>query len=247
MKRKFSLPLLCFTMIGLVLPASAQDETPTDRLITDLGRYCNRATEVSYRSQSIVSSDTTKRVHIEGTLRKIIDPESPFRASADYCWASVTETLSAEVVVDGQTNTFALLNEPLGDRYFILNPISLSSDNRYLATEAHTVHGGLSYQGSVQFFDLERRKTVSSREICANEFNTEYDNISYEGFLTPTTAVVRCSIFDQTNDTRVERYELVDLTTGTSQVLSSKPDNLQDYSTVVTELEVTQVQEFEFE
>ena len=233
-------------VLGLVLPASAQDRTLTDQLLTDLGRYCDRATEVSYRSQMIESSDGTTRVHIEGMLRKIVDPESSLRErdASDYCYGDVMETLSTEVVIDGQRNTFELLDEPLRDTYLVLNALSLSADDRYLVAEADFVYGGLGHQASVAFFDLEAREIVPSGEICANEFNTEYDYTSFEGFLSPTIAVVFCSIFDLTNDTQVERYEAVNLTSGTSRVLPSKPDNLQNYGIVVDDMEVMQVQKF---
>ena len=248
MRFPFSLPLLCLTVLGLVLPMKAQDRTPVDRLITDLGRYCNRATEVSYRSQAIASSDGTRRVHIEGTLRKIIDPESTLRESDSdgYCYGNVVETVSAEVFIDGQRDTFELLDEPYSEGYLILEALSLSEDNRYLAAKAHVVHGGLSHEVSVAFFDLEAGEAVSLREVCTSEFNSEYDYTSHEGFLTPTTAVVLCSIFNSRTHARMEWYEAVDLASETSRVLSGKPDNLQDYGTVVGELEVTQVQEFKF-
>ena len=242
------LPFLCITVLKLVSPAVAQDETPTDRLMSDMGRYCNRATEVSYRSQAIESPDSTRRVRFEGTLRKILHPDSPSRSweTDDFCYGDIMETLSTEVVIDGQSDSFQLLDQPLRGTYLILNALALSADNRYLAAEADFIYGGLGHQSAVTFFDLETGESISPQEICVNEFETEYDHTSFEGFLSPTIAVVFCSIFDYRNTVRIERYEAVDLTSGASQVLLSKPDNLRSYGTIVSDLEVVQVQEFSF-
>lgn len=247
LKRYRFFPLLfCLTILGSVLPSSAQEETPAEQLVSSMGQYCNRTTEVSYRSQRVVSSDETTHVYVEGTLRKLVNPDS-LRRNLDtegYCYGDTSETPTTKVIIQGQ-DEFEVLDEPFDRGYLVLEVRALSPDNRYLATESRVVWSGLSETLSASFIDLEARDSVRTPDLCTREPSGSFNASYYEGFLSSTTAVVRCSGFNpRAEEERTEWYEALDLTTGTSQVLDRRPDNLQSYSTVTSELEITNIQKF---
>jgi hypothetical protein len=81
--KRSGLLTVCGAMaLWLTSPSAALSQNtnvPVDQLFEDLTGYCDRATEVSYRSRVLIADKDDRQVYIEGLLRKVVDPRSSLR------------------------------------------------------------------------------------------------------------------------------------------------------------------------
>jgi hypothetical protein len=89
--------LLAATMVGSAIAPSlrAQETNSTDQLLTELGQRCNRATEVSYRSQRLTDTDTSTEAYVEGLIRNWSMPTAPYARgdTEEFCYPDRRETV----------------------------------------------------------------------------------------------------------------------------------------------------------
>jgi hypothetical protein len=101
--------LLAATMVGSAIAPSlrAQETNSTDQLLTELGQRCNRATEVSYRSQRLTDTDTSTEAYVEGLIRKLVNANSPLRQgdTEEFCYPDRRETVHRTLVIETGDDT----------------------------------------------------------------------------------------------------------------------------------------------
>lgn len=248
-----SFPAFLFTLIlgllSLTVKNTAQAQStsateeaprphPAQVMITSLGQQCNRATEVTYRSEQLVSPDGLKSAHVEGMLRKTVDPNSQLRRgdTEEFCYPDRRETVSRQIVIQDESGTRILDDQPYDDGYVIYRPRSFSSDSRFLAMDIQVAYTGGDPGNYVLFLDSENDSVVETPDLCEN---LVFQN--YVGFASETEAVVFC----QDYGAPVKRYELVNLLNGSVRRLPDRPDDLTGYGMVVRNFEVTKTQQFE--
>jgi len=227
---------LCALMLGLSLPASAQ-VMPPQTMLNTLSRYCNRATEVSYRSHQLISPDGRIHVHAEGLLRKIVDPSSPLRQTDTNrtCYSDVRHTVARHLVIETESESYRLVDEPYAEGYVLYQPRAFSANSQFLALEMQIAYTRANPGSYVIFMNTENDETVQIRNMCGN-----LGFQSYAGFLSDREAAVRC----RNNRATAEWFEAVDLSSGRVRQLSSRPDAVASYGRVVGEFEVVKTQVF---
>jgi hypothetical protein len=218
--------------------AQAVDQSlaPIRRLSASMFRYCNRTTELSYRSQRLTSPDGVVQVYIEGMLRKTVNDPNRSPNSADYCYADKAETVSNQLIIETETETYQISGSTYDAGYIIYHPQAFSADGRYLATVGEIVYDGLSTESFTAIFDLVGRKALRTPNLCL-----DLDSSSHVGFTTANEVVVRCDGYSSRPPIEA-RYEAVSLPLATVRRLSARPSELANYGTLVGELEVIQTQ-----
>ena len=211
--------------------------TPAERMITELNESCDRVMEVTYRSEALISPDGNTQAYAEGTLRKIKRP------SSDRCLAAINETVSLQILTEGQgklqtSNTLSDLGA-----YMTFHPRSISPDNRFLVGDTEITPGRYTRNG-IALVDLPTGNFVKTNDLCAHSAASSFDHVYYAGFLSPTQVVVRCSEFDQPAGDRVEWFEAINLLSGEAIALAAEPANLLTYGTLEGDFEVTDTQMF---
>ncbi|MEL6552839.1 MAG: hypothetical protein AAFQ63_05165 [Cyanobacteria bacterium J06621_11] len=249
--------LLCSLAIGLLSPVSmAQTEPssateapsphPIQSMITSLGQQCNRATEVTYRSDQLVAPDGAASVHVEGILRKTVYPDSQLRQvdTDSFCYPDSRETVSRQIVIQDEAGTRLLNDSPYNQGYVLYRPRSFSADSRFLAMDVQVAYTGGDPGNYVLFLDLENDSAVEAPDVCENLI---FQN--YVGFASETEVVVLCQDYggptSAPDNADLERYELVNLLDGSVRTLASRPDDLSGYGRLIRSFEVTKMQRFE--
>ncbi|MEO0759336.1 MAG: hypothetical protein AAFY78_20965 [Cyanobacteria bacterium J06648_16] len=218
-------------------PALAQ-VSPTVQMFEMLGQRCNRATEVSYRSERLVSENGERTVYVEGILRKIVRPNSPVRRSdtTDFCFPDVRETPVQTLVIEQSGETQRINLGPFDTGYVIYSPRSFSAEGRYLIFDVQVAYIGGDPGAFVGALDLEQGEFVPLTGIC-----DQYDFEQYAGLFGDTTVAVECiSYGDVTSE-----FQIFNLATGSLQTLSPNPFMVENFGTVASPFEVTKTQVFE--
>jgi hypothetical protein len=220
---------------------SQRADESVDQLFRDLAGYCDRATEVSYRSRILISDDGEKQIYVEGLLRKVVDPGSSLRQADNNgnCHPDSLETLESELVVEqaGEVRRFDL--ESYGDDTIVIwAPRSFSADGRYLITDVEVSYSGTGGGSYVQLFDLQRGTAVAANwcEAISGEYSSEYLGITAEGEF-----VAHCTEYGPAT----EQTEAFNPQTLEMRQIFSVPAQLSSYGTLASELTVRQVQRFE--
>ncbi len=231
----FSTSLYALTL-GLSLPASAQ-VMPPQTMLSALGRYCNRATEVTYRSHQLISPDGRIHVHAEGLLRKIVDPDSSLRQTDTNrtCYSDFRHTVARQLVIEIESETHRLVDAPYEEGYVLYQPQAFSANSQFLALEMQIAYTRDNPGRYVTFVDAENDETVRTHNMCGN-----LGFQSYVGFLSNHEAVVRC----QNRRATADWFEAVDLSSGLVRQLSSRPGNVASYGRAVGDFEVIRTQVF---
>jgi hypothetical protein len=244
--KRLDLLAVCGTAaLWLTFPSTALSQNanvPVDQLFEDLAGYCDRATEVSYRSRALVSDSGDRQVYVEGLLRKTVDPRSSLRQSDTdgHCYSDSIETLESKLVVEqsGEARRFDI--ERYGDDTIIVwTPRSFSADGRYLVTDVDVSYSGTGGGSYIQLFDLQSGAVVTAAAWCdtiSGEYSSEYLGITAEGEF-----VVHCAEYGGER----EQIEAFNPQTLEIRQLASVPAQLTNYGSVASELAVLQVQRFE--
>jgi hypothetical protein len=235
---------ICSVTLWLTASGAALGQNtnaPVDQLFRDLAGYCNRATELSYRSRVLASDDTDTQVYVEGLLRKIVDPRSSLRQyDGDGCYPDSLGMLESALVVEreGEVRRFALERYD-EDTIEILTPHSFSADGRYLLAEVRASYSGVGGGNYVQLFDLQSGAVVAS-DVWCEAISSEY-GADYLGMTAKDEFVVRCTGYGG------ERAQIEAFNPQTFEMrqLSSVPAQLSGYGSVESELTVLQVQRFD--
>ncbi|MEO1352834.1 MAG: hypothetical protein AAFW84_29265 [Cyanobacteria bacterium J06635_15] len=227
---------------GLASPLVAQDSAQDSvssliQMLESLGQRCNRATEVSYQSERLSTTDGGTEVYVEGLLRKIVAPNSPLRQgdSAEYCYPDVRETVIRELVINNNGETRRITMDAYDQGYLIYSPRSFSADGRYLVADLQIAYTGGDPGAQITLFDLDNSEVVSTSEVCQN-----FDFENYIGFISPTEFAVHCMAYGD----MIEGFEVIDVQSGEVRQLSARPTSVTDYGVVEGELEVTKTQIF---
>ncbi len=229
------------------LSAIAQVMRPQS-MLNALGRQCSQVTEVTYHSQRLLAPDGKQQVHVEGVLRKTVNPTSQLRQSdtEGFCYPDVRETVTREMVIQNADSTKVLSDRPYEEGYVIYQPRSFSSDSRFLAVDLQVTYTGGAPGHYVLFMDLENDQVIQTPDIC--------DNLAFEsyvGFASKTEAVVLCQDYGDPGEpssgepSSIERFETVNLLNGSVRQLEGRPDDLAGYGSITREFEVTKAQAFE--
>ncbi len=236
--KNFSLTVALATLpVGLgQLPSFAQP-SPTVNLLEALGQRCNRATEVSYRSDQLISADGETTVYFEAVLRKIVRPDSTLhRADTDdYCFPDVRETPVRDLVIEHQGEIQRIDTGAYEYGYILYSPRSFSPDGRYVAIDLQVAFTGGSPGDYVGVFDLEQGDYIPLTAICE-----QYEFEQTAGFLDVNTVSVECIGYGPAESL----FEQFDLTTGEIRTL---PDEFGSsrYGSVTRPFEVIQTQSFD--
>lgn len=228
-------------LIGMTAPPSTAQINPKfaqDLLNNVLHRRCDRATEVSYRSNQLTSTPINgTHVYIDAILRKIVTPGSPLRQSDSSrgCAADVRETSRHELVIAHAGETRRITLDPYPDSYLIYHLQSFSPDGNFLAADLQTVYAGGDSSNHVTLFDLrDNSVTVSTPTAC-----DELDRTSFYGFASDAEAIVRCEGYLGST----QRFEAININTGTIRRLAGIP-SVMNYGLPAGAPEVTKVQMF---
>ncbi len=227
---------LCALTLGLSRPATAQ-VSPQQTMLDTLSGFCNRATEISYRSHQLISPDGRIRVHAEGLLRKVVNPNSPLRQTDTNrtCYSDARHTLARQLVIETENESYRLVDEPYEEGYVLYQPQAFSSNSRFLALEMQIAYTSDRPGSYVIFVDAENDRTVRIRNMCGN---LGFQN--YIGFLSDREAVVHC----QNSRGTANWFEAVDLSSGQVSQLSSRPDDIAGYGRIAGDFEVVETQLF---
>ncbi|MEL6469760.1 MAG: hypothetical protein AAFQ74_08535 [Cyanobacteria bacterium J06623_4] len=229
-------------LIGMTAPPSTAQINPKfaqDLLNNVLNRRCDRATEVSYRSNQLTSTPLNgTHVYIDAILRKIVTPGSPLRQSDSPlgCAADARETSRHELVIARAGETRRITLEPYPDSYLIYHLQSFSPDGNFLVADLQTVYAGGDGGNHVTIFDLrDNTVTVSTPTVC-----DELDFASFYGFATETEAIVLCEGYLGST----QRFEAINVQTGTLRRVAGMPP-VMSYGLPVGAPEITKVQRFQ--
>jgi hypothetical protein len=236
---------ICSATLWLTAAGAALGQNtnaPVDQLFRDLAGYCDRATELSYRSHVLTSDDADTQVYVEGLLRKIVDPRSSLRQydGDDNCYPDSLRMIESELVVEreGEVRRFALERYE-EDTIEVLTPRSFSADGRYLITQVRASYSGAGGGDYVQLLDLQSGAIVAPNVWC-EAISSEY-GADYLGMTAEDEFVVSCTEYGSAR----AQIEAFNPQTFEMRQLSSVPAQLSGYGSVESELTVLQVQRFE--
>lgn len=250
MKRHFftSLTLTVSTLFAAVLtngmtprPSQAQTNPEFGQLLLSdiLDERCDRATEISYRSNQLTThSENGTRVSVEAILRKIVTPDSPLRQSdtATSCMADSRETSQQQLIIQSPTETRRVTLTPHSGSYLIYHLQSFSPNGQYLIADLQSIYTGGDGGNYITIFDLSGSSvSVSTPNVCE-----ELDFSSYYGFSSETEVVVLCEGYLGMS----RHFESVNVETGAVTRLSSTP-TVTSYGLAAGEPAVTKIQTFQ--
>lgn len=237
MRNKTASAFIFLLTLGWMHPAPAQ-VMPPQAMLNALGANCDRATEITYRSQILASPDGNTLVRAEGLLRKKVDPESQLREVDldNYCYPDTRETVTREIVLQTRDGVRRLVDSPFTDGYIVYQPLAFSSDSRFLAIDMRVIYTDGDTGNYVLFLDTEDDTLVQMPDLC--EGLVFQSNI---GFASTTEAVVLC----QGGLQFAERAEVVNLETGEVRSIANTPQDLVGYGSIISTFEVIKVQLFE--
>jgi len=224
-------------LIFSALSAIAQVMTPQD-MLNGLGANCDRAAELTYRSQVIASPDGNTLVRAEGLLRKRVNPESTLRAidTDTYCYPDARETVNRQIILQTASGIRKLIDTPYEEGYILYQPRAFSADSRFLALDMRVVYTDGSTGSYVLFLDTSNDTLVETPNLCDGLISQ-----SHIGFTADTEAVVHC----QDALGLAERFESIDLLTGSIRPMLAQPEAVAGYGNIVRAFEVLRVQLFE--
>lgn len=237
---------VCLLVLGWLRPAIAQVMTP-QTMLNGLGANCDRTTEITYRSQVLASPDNNILVRAEGLLRKRVHPDSELRSvdTDNYCYPDTRETVSRQIVLQTTSGIRKLVDIPYEDGYILYQPRAFSADSRFLALDMHIAYTDGNTGSYVLFLDTNNDTVITTPNLCDGlifqshvgftadtEANTETDTAE---------AIVRC----QGGLQFTERYESVNLLTGSVRPLTTQPEDAAGYGNIIRSFEVLSVQLFE--
>ena len=222
-----------------------ENELAADLVAVELRERCNRATEVSYRSQQLTSLDESVQVHIEGMVRKIVNNPDDRMRRGIACHADTAETLQADVVVtrNNRTTRIAAI-EPYIGGYVHLLPISFSSDGRYVAISFDTYFPASNINSSVVILDLDTEQFVDVVDACEGMLLSDYDAVNYIGFSAEDEAVIRCQPRAR-REPVPSRREIISLPSGRVRPYASRLSLYGNYGSISDSARVTTVQIFD--
>ena len=229
----------CLT--GLLAASSLAQTNPkfAQQLLTQVfNSRCNRATEVSYRSNRLTTQQTNgTTVHVNAILRKIVTPGSPLRDSdpENGCRADARETSQQELVIQSPTETRLITLTPYDCSYLTNHLQSFSPNGQYLVADLQSVYAGGDAGNHITIFNLGDNISATTPEVC-----TEVEFASFYGFATPTEAIVRCEGYLASSQT----YEAVNVRTGNVRRLAGTP-SVMNYGLPAGEPAVTKIQTFQ--
>ena len=240
-----SITIVTASFLPIAKASPTENDLAADLVAAELGERCNRATEVSYRSQQLTSLDESAQVHIEGMVRKIVDNPDDLIRRGIACHADTAETLRADVVVtrnDRTTHIAAI--EPYIGGYVHLLPVSFSSDGRYVAFSFDTHFPGSNINSSVVFLDLDTEQFVDVVDACEGMLISDYDAVNYIGFSAEDEALIRCQPYARSEPTP-SRREIIALPSGRVRPYTSRLSLYGNYGSISDSARVTNVQRFD--
>lgn len=237
MKRRIFSVLTSAIAASTIIPSAVKQNTESAwQMIQTLGNDCARSVTMSYRSQQLASPDRSTQVYAEGTLRKV-----RYQQGDTGCHFGTTETLENALVIERQGQVQKFSDQPYDGGYIMYQPRSFSPDGRYLAAMIMYAEAGLGADEIPAVFNLAKGERIQTQGLCQGMINSTFDFYSYVGFSSAVEFVLLCHDVHR-NQGESERFEAINLESGTVRQLSDKPSNIRDYGTVLGHFEVTQTQ-----
>ena len=195
-------------------------ETTISRLVESLGYVCQSSTVIDYTTQKIESPDGKFQAYGSAQLTKEVSAEQMDRQSEDgYCFASQRTTRDQTLVIEQEGQLQRVGSEDYEGAYVITNPVAISPDSRYLASQAQIEYIGNHVSQFVVFHDLVTGQRLRMPEVCDAP---ELELVNFVGFTDAAEALVSCDGY-AVGSTAI--FETVDLNSGRVTRLDAEPSN----------------------
>ncbi|MBE9118565.1 hypothetical protein IQ249_21995 [Lusitaniella coriacea LEGE 07157] len=218
-----------------------------NRVARQLSINCSKTIEVNYKSQEIISPDRTKSVYFEAITRNI---NSASNSPNTSCPIGNGGTPVAKMIQTESSRKQEIdFHSFLGDRYntrssaTVINPISWSSDSRYLLVRVDFLAG---YDGHSDhlIFDAENNYRLVSFQPNSlfSPCNKTEIGSNFLGFTSTNIAAFECQNYGEPG-----YIEILDLQRRRLQRVNRLETNqrLQNYGRVSSFSEIKKVQEFQ--
>ncbi|MCS5700067.1 hypothetical protein NZK32_13570 [Cyanobium sp. FGCU-52] len=150
---------------------------------------CQGTTEVSYRSQKLISPDEKITLYFEGVLRRVGQKGDVGGGGENYCYPlRGRQTLSTTLVIETPTPIRIALISGKGS-YAVINLISFSGDNRHLLLRVHYGFDGGDGDTTFGVINLQSKYQTLPLKTCRNSYGSSG---RYKGFVSSSEILVVC-------------------------------------------------------
>ena len=199
-------------------------------IVNQLGPVCDPLTEATYESHHLQFPDTGTTGYVRGTLRKVVDSNSPLRQgdTPEYCYPDQRVTPEHALIIQREGSSILIDMEADSYGYVLTTPVSFSADGRYLIAAVEVAYTGGDPGAYSIIFDLDRREKLELESYICKD--SDFDE--YLGFTQPSEMAFRCSNYGGLDPWT----EVLDLETRSISKLSIDTDDtesLDNYGTIV--------------
>jgi hypothetical protein len=180
----------CTIFIGVAANNVLAQSNEIDPMLQVEKDNCQGTTEVSYRSQKLISPDEKTTLYFEGVLRRVGQKGDVGGGGGgeNYCYPlRGRQTLNTTLIIETPTPRRIALPSGKGS-YAVINPISFSVDNRYLILRVHYGFDGGDGDTTFRVINLQRKYQTLPLQTCRNS----YGSGKYKGFVSSSEILVVC-------------------------------------------------------
>jgi hypothetical protein len=207
--------------------------------LSRLNGNCRGSTEVNYRSQRLKSPDGKTSIYFSGTIRRVGQNNSRRGGFGSIkCNPYRLETPAGELAIeDGTTlrkNLSAIGFEGQFNGLYLVNPITFSSDSRYLIARVDVSSNGLDAWNGYVILDSQKSYQSLTLHPCKN---TAFGG-TYKGFLSSSEILFDCS---ESGSISFDILNLQRQSVSRVGFLPVSNQRFQSYGTVLAPFEIVRV------